>query len=574
MLRDVRRLATVLSAISLVFLVNASTAAAQGAPEDSGKLRVYAFPLIKGSGVKDTAFNRIQRDYLNVFGMSLRFRMMGDSDIKSELDEKEVLEKRKEAGQQAPWLDEANGLLWKGMDHIEKKEYAKAIETLMQARQIYEEHYTDLKDYEKLVDSSLQLSIAFFMAGYKDNGEDLLKDVIVWRPNLLVDKKKYPKEFVASLDKLKTLLAKKETGTLRIEATPGDGAKVFVDGLLKGTLGPGMSGLDVQGLMRGKHYVQVIKDGFQIWAQTSGVPSKGRTKKLVATLSPEEKKGGGMGAGMDKLAFEVYQYAQKGDYGHKFNQAASDFASKSDIPYLLFGYVSTEGKGTKLTLFLFKQEWKATAEIEPVAFSPDLANLSVYLLYLEANLDTALRTFPKDRVVQDVPAVYLIKEPEPVPVPVVVEKKVEPVPVVVPVKVEPVVVKKDPVPVVVKKDPTPVVVVQPERKVEPVRVTPDRVEKTPDLPSRTGDGAGTKEDYGELSSIFATEAELGLTGTTEIVQPPPKKNKGLSKPIHKQWWFWTGVGVVAASAIGVGSYFLADSLGNGGTSAYSATVSW
>ena len=572
MLRHTRRLVSLLSAVILVFAASAATAQGMRG-DDGGKLRLYSFPLIKGAGVKDTAFNRIQRDYLNVFRMSLRFRLIEDKDIKAEVEEKEVLEKRKEAAQQAPWLDEANGLLWKGMDHIEKKEYAKAIETLMQARGIYEQHYTDLQDYEKLVNSSLQLSIAFFLAGYKDNGEDLLKDVIVWRPTLVVDKKKYPKDFIAALNKLKALLTKRETGTLRIEATPADGAKVYVDGLLKGTLGPGQSGVDIKGLMRGKHYVQVIKDGFQIWAKTSGVPSKGRTKKLVATLAPKEQKMSGMGAGMEKIAFEVYQFAKKGDYGHKFNQAAAEFASKTDVPYLLFGYVSMEGKGTKLTLFLFKEEWKATAEIEPVSFSPDLANLSVYLLYLEANLDTALRTFPKDRVVQDVPAVYLIKEPKPVKppppvVPVVVDavKKDEPAPVVAPVVVKTEPVKKiEPAPV------APVVVVRPEKKVEPVRVTPDRVEKT--LPSRTTEGTAKKDDYGELSSIFATEEELGLTDTTDIVQPPPKK-KGFSKPIAKQWWFWTGIGVVAAGAVAGGGYLLYDALDTGGTSGYSATVGW
>ncbi len=567
MLRYTRRLISLLSAVILVF--TASTATAQGVRgNEGGKLRLYSFPLVKGAGVKDTAFNRIQRDYLNVFRMSLRFRLIEDKDIKAEVEEKEVLEKRKEAAQQAPWLDEANGLLWKGMDHIEKKEYAKAIESLMQARGIYEQHYTELQDYEKLVNSSLQLSIAFFLAGYKDNGEDLLKDVIVWRPTLVVDKKKYPKDFIAALNKLKALLTKKVTGTLRIEATPADGAKVYVDGLLKGTLGPGQSGVDIKGLMRGKHYIQVIKDGFQIWAKTSGVPSKGRTKKLVATLAPKKQKMGGMGAGMEKIAFEVYQFAKKGDYGHKFNQAAAEFASKTDVPYLLFGYVSMEGKGTKLTLFLFKEEWKATAEIEPVSFSPDLANLSVYLLYLEANLDTALRTFPKDRVVQDVPAVYLINEPEPV---VVAVKKVEPAPVVVPVvkKVEPA-----PVPLVKKVEPVPepVVVVRPEKKVEPVRVTPDRVEKT--LPSRTAEGTEKKDDYGELSSIFATEEELGLTDTADIVRPPSKRKNGLSKPITKQWWFWTGIGVVAAGAAAGGGYLLYDALDNGGTSGYSATIGW
>ncbi|MBM4371065.1 MAG: PEGA domain-containing protein, partial [Deltaproteobacteria bacterium] len=468
MSRDVRRHVPVVLLLPFALLAAPLAASAQGDPAAAapGKPRLYAFPLIKGAGVKDTAFSRIQRDFTNVFGMSLRFQLIGDRDVQAEISEKEVLEKRKEAAQKAPWLDDANGLLWKGMDSIEKKEYQKAIESLQQAKEIYEEHYKELQDYEKLVDSSLQLAIAFFLAGYKDNGEDLLKDVIVWRPTLVVDKKKYPKEFVESLAKLKDLLSKAETGVLRVEAAPAEGAMIYIDGLLKGTLAAGQTGIDVDGLLRGKHYVQVIKDGYQIWAEATGVPEKGRTKKIVATLAPLAQAASGMGAGMDKLAFEVYQFAQKGDYGHKFNQVAGSFAQKAEVPYLLFGIVSMEGKGSRLTLFLFKAEWKATAEIEPVSFSPDLANLSVYLLYLEANLDSALTSFPKDRVVQDVPAVYLVKEPEVAP-PVVA--------VVEPVKTEP--VKTEPVKVVQPEKKTepvktePVKVVQPEKKAEPVRVT-------------------------------------------------------------------------------------------------------
>ncbi|MBM4370749.1 MAG: hypothetical protein FJ098_03800, partial [Deltaproteobacteria bacterium] len=144
------------------------------------------------------------------------------------------------------------------------------------------------------------------------------------------------------------------------------------------------------------------------------------------------------------------------------------------------------------------------------------------------------------------------------------EKKTEPV------KTEPVkVVQPEKKTEPVKTEP--VKVVQPEKKAEPVRVTPDRVEKAPELPSRT---AGS-EDYGELSSIFATEEELGLTDTRTIVEPPRKREEpGVKKPVTQQWWFWTIVGVGAAGALAGAGYGIYSAMDSGGPAGYSATVGW
>jgi PEGA domain len=539
-------------AFMLLSLISARDALAQG-QGDKQNPQIYVFPLIKAPNVSEVAFNRIQRDFLNVFSMSMRFKVILEKDLKIEISKKEIAENRKVKAKGLPWLDKADTLLWKGMDLIEKGDYKAAIESLMEAREIYESHYAELRDYEKMVDSSLQLAIAFFKAGYKDNGEELLKDVIVWRPNLVVNKKKYPKDFVESLEKMKARLTKTATGTIYVEATPPEGAKVYVDGVLKGTLSQSQRGVDLPGLIRGKHFVQIFKDGHKPWGKQTGVPKAGRTKKIVAELvKKEEKKKGGLTGALEKLSFEIYKMAQIGEYGFKFNQKANEFCEKTQMPYLLFGFINKEETGSKLTLFLFKNEWKATGMVEPVLFSKDLANLSVYLLYLEANLDGALSNFPKNKVVQGTPEVY---------------KKALAKPAVVVTPVKP--TRTGPAVVVAPVKPAtnqPTVKVVKPTKTGPVKATTNDGAA---LPSRTGNN---NNGYGDLSSVFGNE-----TPNQPKPYNPPKLGKTKdndSGSITEKWWFWSGVAVVGAGVLGGGGYLLYDSMSSGGASGYNVDFSW
>ena len=545
----------------------------------AGKPKVYVFPFIKGAGVSDVVFNKAEQYFMTLFKMSTKFELLTDEEVKDSEADKQKLVKRAATQVSAPWLEAADNHLWQGKDLLVKKDYQKAIRKLNKGKKLYEEHYLELRDYDKLVDVNLQLAIAFFQAGYKDNGEELLKDVLVWRPTLVVDRKKYPKEFVNSLESLKVLLEGRKGGKVRVEVAPAEGAKVYVDGLLKGTLGGGKKGIDVSGLYRGKHYVQVIKEGYEIWAQKVGVPSPGRTKKVAATLSEAKVEVVSGGGDWEGLGFKVYEFANTGEYGMKFSKQAKVFADRVQVPYLLFGFVSAESRGTKLTLFLFKAEWSGLAEVEPVGFDENLTNLQVNLLFLEANLSSALTKFPKNKVVRGTPEVYKrsqelaakMAQPEPV-------KPVEPV-----VKVEPV----RPVEPVVKVEPVRPVepVVRPVepvvRPVEPVRVTPTFAEEDPYLPSRTEPtNEVVDEDLGELSSIFADSGDSNddpILGSGIPTDPDRDwgGNKGVGDDaITKKWWFWTGI-AAGAGLLGGGGYLLYDELsGAPGGGGYSASFKW
>ena len=559
--------------LALGVAVVAASGPAAAQPGDSGKPKVYVFPFIKGEEVSDVVFNKAEQYFLTLFKMSTKLQIVGDDDLKAAEVKKVTEKKRESARDMAPWLEKADNLLWKGKDLLVKKSYRDAIQALNEAKELYESNYLELRDYDKLVDANLQLAIAFFRAGYKDNGEELLKDVLVWRPTLVVDKKRYPKDFVQSLDQLRELMDKRKGGVLRVEATPAAGAKVFVDGMLKGTLSGSKSGLDIRGLYRGKHYIQVVKDGYKIWAKKVGVPPAGRTAKVVADLKSAPQQSTALTGDLEGESFRVYQFALEGNYGPKFSKVATKFAEKAQVPYLLFGFVSKEPKGTKLTLFLFKSAWSATAEVEPVDFDHNLSNLQVNLLFLEANLASALQTFPKSRVVRGTPAVYTRskklaeKGAEPEPVAVVAPVEPPPTPVLEPVRpVEPV-------------REQPVVVVRPEKKAEPapVRVTPTVVEATPILPSRTE--PREEEDLGELSSIFSSGGtnDPGPVVDTGIPLGPTGSTGGNRKDgddsITGKWWFWAGV-AAGVGLVGGAGYMAYDSMGPDEAGKYSATINW
>lgn len=566
----IRSLVPLMLAVCLGLTGLSGTADAQ--PADGGKPRIYVFSFVKGEEVSDVVFNKIQQYFLTLFKMSAKLTVVTDEDLKSQVAQEEKAAIREQARQMAPWLEKADNLLWKGKDLMVKKSYSDAIQTLTEAKELYEKHYLELRDYDKLVDVTTQLAISFFLAGYADNGEELLRDVLVWRPDFYVEKKKYPKNFVDSLERMRGMMEKRAGGPVRVEVSPAEGAQVYVDGLLKGTLSGGKTGVDVEGLYQGRHYVQVFREGYEIWAQRVGVKPAGRSTKVVATLQESRDSGPAVAGDMEGESFKVYQYALTGDFSPRFSKEATAFAQKAQVPYLLFGFVSKEARGTRLTLFLFKGAWSALAEVEPVAFDDNLTNLQVNLLFLEANLASALQTFPKSRVVRGIPDVY--KRSQELAV-----KKEEPAVVPAPV---PVVVKEEPRP-----EPVPVVVVKPEHRSEPEE-DPRVVKAEPVLPTRAE--PREEEDLGELSSIFSSGSGSRIPNETReekntYVAPVDtgiplgpgddgKKDDDDDDKLVGKWWFWAAV-AGGVAVVGGGGYMMVQGLSGGGEAgAYTASTYW
>ncbi len=560
---------TVIGALVVALALVVAGGSAEAQQPAPGKPKIFVFPMVKGEGVGDIVFNKVDRDFQTLFKLSTKFELVSDAQLKEQEQQKVQDEKRKATVTIPEWLEKADGLVWQGADFAVKKQYGKAIESLQQAKEIYESHYLELRDYQKLVDATLQLAIAFYDAGYKDNGDELLKDVLVWRPTLALDKKKHSPVVNQSVDEIRALLEKRKGGIVRVEATPAQDAKVYVDGLMRGTLTRENPGLDIEGLYRGPHYVQVILDGHDLFTRKVGVPEAGRTEKVIATLNPikSDDRTALAGQAIEGAAAKVHKYAVTGEYADvAFARDASKFAEQAGVPYLLFPYVSKEIRGVRLNLFLFKADWSATAEIEPAQFDDNLTNLQVNLLFLEGNLAQALQSFPKDKVVRQIPACYVKKVTKPEPVVVVPVGPTGPTGPTGPIG------PVDPVGPTGPTGPTgpAVVVVTPTDPVKnptnPMVVTPTGID-TGDvvLPSRTDPGRkdpGQTDDFGELSSIFMGGSGSGsAVGGNRLITGTEDDDSILGK-----WWFWTAVGV-GAGLIG-GSIVLIDQLGAEEASGY------
>ena len=76
---------------------------------------------------------------------------------------------------------------------------------------------------------------------------------------------------------------------------------------------------------------------------------------------------------------------------------------------------------------------------------------------------------------------------------------------------------------------------------------------TPELKNFNDNLAGDSYEYKAIADLAMEEA--GALGLIEE-QPAQKDDKSKEKkPVYKEWWLWTIVGVVVAAGVGVGVYY-------------------
>lgn len=454
--------------------------------------RVLLVPFQKGEGVSDLITQRIQEYLTTLLSMSSRMELLDATALR-----KPVVEAPPEPESKAPAIAKADELLWKGKELLEKKKERDAIEQFMAAIEIYEENFKELRDYEKLVDAMLQLSLAYYREGYDDNGEEVLAKAIVLRPDLILDARQFSKGMTEAAVRIKGQFSKSEMGTIRVEA--GAPGKVYLDGVLKGD-----TPITLPDLHPGTHYVQVFAEGHEPWAEKFQTPKPGETKTLQAALvakagaAPAEPE-----KGAEQAFADVVAVVKEGSYATDLPTAAAPVVAEANVDFLFMGYVTKDEGDFLLTPFLYDAKSRKTAELEGVRFDPQLTNLQVNLLVLEDRLTASLAAFPRDRVVAERPAVYAVKA-----APVVVQPEPKPEP-----KPEPVVVAP-----VVTPEPTPV---------EPVarREGPDSPVYDPGAP------------------VYDPNAPLYDPTKPVEAQPPPVDEQAW----YQKWWVWT---IVGAAVVG------------------------
>lgn len=388
-------------------------------PGEKATPRVLLVKFQKAEGTSDLIVQRIQEYMTTLLAMNSRLELLDESALTKPAEEPPP-----ELEKTSPALTKADDLLWKGKEAVEKKKYRSAIEQLIEATELYEENYKELRDYDKLVDGLLQLSLAYFRAGYDHNGEETLTKVVTLRPDVILDARLFSTGVKEAVDRIKARYAKTEAGKVRVEATAP--ASVYLDGVLRG-----MAPLSIEGLSPGFHYVQVFADGHEPFAQRFTTPKADKTMTVAAKLVakagpavPEQKSA-------EASLVEVVAIVKSGRFVRDLPPAAKPVVETATAGFLFMGYVSKDGREYILSPFLYDAASEKTAALEEVRFDSQLTNLQVNLLVLEDHLVTALTAFPKGRIVTARPAAY-DRKPETVLVEPTPPRAVEPTPVVEP----------------------------------------------------------------------------------------------------------------------------------------------
>ncbi|GMV38564.1 MAG: hypothetical protein AMXMBFR64_02800 [Myxococcales bacterium] len=367
-------------------------------PRPDSRIRLYVLPLAKSPDVSRIIAVKIEEFFSAILSVSDKIKVLREDDLIIRSEGVSVTGPKTN-----PNLEQADKLVWQGKEEIDKKLFKEAVKTFQSAIELYQGNFAQLVDYDKLVDAHLNMAVAYFGAGYEDNGADALQQVVSLRPNVTVDRKTHSPAFVSALEKVQKKFSTYKPGTTTITATPA-GAKVYIDGVLRGP-----APVTVKDLQKGEHYVQVRQDGYETFAEQVRAPLGSDTVKVDAKLQPAAA------AAADTQGVEgefvnpepLVPYAETGSFGDNFKRAAQRFTQKANVDFLLYQYLSSAADGYDLNLFLYDKSKGEIAALQPVKFDRELTNLQVNLLESEQALVRGMAAFPMSRVVKDPPpAVY------------------------------------------------------------------------------------------------------------------------------------------------------------------------
>ncbi|TNF27743.1 MAG: PEGA domain-containing protein, partial [Deltaproteobacteria bacterium] len=309
----------------------------------------------------------------------------------------------------APVTDEtllkAGKVVDQAKEEFSKGKFMAAAKTFGRAMGLYEKKIALLENFDLYVDAQLGKSLAYFAAGYDDNGEDELGKVLTLRPTLVLDKRRTPKAATEALARLQLLYARAQSAPVMVEAKGGVAASVYVDGVL---VGAAPANLDK--LLRGRHWVRVVADGYEPWADDVMASAKPQT--LTAKLKAIRQTGKGPVVVAAATPDELAEAARTGGFGKAFDKSAAGLCGKYGLTGVMMTYVTKAQDGYRLAGFYFDARAGKTTEVEGVRIDPELFDLQVNALTLSEHLVGAATGFPTKVSITQTPEVYRLAEAE------------------------------------------------------------------------------------------------------------------------------------------------------------------
>lgn len=150
-------------------------------------------------------------------------------------------------------IAEASASVERGKELLQRRRVGPALQAFNRAIEQIEANVMALEDVEILLEAHLQKAATLFLMGREDEAAaGPMEKALLIKPDLILPVgETYGKPFVELLDEVRADIAKRGTGSLRVDTTP-PGALVWVDGKEAPT-----SPVRITGLVPGVHYVKI-----------------------------------------------------------------------------------------------------------------------------------------------------------------------------------------------------------------------------------------------------------------------------------------------------------------------------
>lgn len=273
-----------------------------------------------------------------------------------------------------------------------------ALKLLVAAIKTYEKYFIELADFTKLVDTYNRAAQAALASGQKNRATLYVLRALTLQPSFVVDARRANKDLQTIVTKVRQRLATRSYGVIAVESTQPD-SEVFIDGVKLGVAPHVIKDLPI-----GLHFVQVKKKGAKPWGEAVDVKNR-KTVKLHAGLVMEYDPAHDIEL-MVKPS-DVKPFADKGNFHQRvFRNYGFMFARQIQARYLLFGVVAQSASRIELHLFLYDSQIKRTAALQTVYFAGNLSDMQMKILQAEGHVRNAVRAFPTEREVKELPEVY------------------------------------------------------------------------------------------------------------------------------------------------------------------------
>jgi hypothetical protein len=272
---------------------------------------------------------------------------------------------------------------------LEKLAFGKAKKGFEMALESLEKGAGQLADPQLLVECRLGLAEVAARQGQEQDADAQLALAAALNPELELDGKKYPNQFIRSFVKARDRILKDKRGSLLVDAT-GAGATVEVDGRAAEA-----APVKVSELPAGRHLVRALREGLPAWGTVVEVKAGGD-----ATVSP-----GFIAADGKSYVDELQNNRLSPDAA----KAVADAAKAQGLRAAVVGVVSKTMTSVPVQLVLIDAGSGNMARLPTVTYQGDLLDLSIETLKAREGVEGLLGDKAEPKAFTNAPLATLLE---------------------------------------------------------------------------------------------------------------------------------------------------------------------